>query len=243
MENYIIDILLIAVVVISALIGARKGFFLSLMSILSAVGALIAAKIFADPIAMFAYDSVLRNPVLAKVQSTLPESLTNSDPQMILNGILEQLPDGVAAMVESYGILDSAAAAAGDAAAFFSIENLEINYIKPFCLSVLSLLATVVVFYVLFVVLRLIVKLIDKAVYKDKKQPVNRFLGAALGVLRSVIPLAVFVLLLNFAADYNINDTLTAAVENSKICAWVETVSPELFAEITINGDTQMQNA
>ncbi len=243
MEKYIIDILLIAVVVISALIAARKGFFLTLMSIFSAIGALIGAKILADPLALFVYNNVVRNPVLTKVQSMLPETLTNSDPQAVLNGILEQLPDGVAAMVENYGILDSAVAAAGDATSFFSMDNLEVNYIKPFCLSVLSLLVTVVVFYVLFIVLRMFSRMLNKLIYKNKKQPVNRFLGAALGVVRAAIPLAVFVLLLNFAADYNINDSLTAAVENSKICAWVETVSPELFEGMTNGDDTQLQNA
>ena len=239
-ENYIIDIILASVVVISALIAARKGFFLTLMSILSAMAALIGAKIFSDPVAQFAYDNVVRNPVLAKVQSMLPESLTSNDPQTIINGILEQLPDGVAALVQSSGILDSAVTAAGDATAFFSMENLEVMYIKPFCLSVLSLIATVVIFYVLFVVLRLFVKVLDKIIYKDKKQPVNRLLGAALGVVRAAIPLAVFILLLNFAADYNINDTLTAAVENSKICAWVDTVAPELFSEIKQNVSSQI---
>ncbi len=243
MEKYIIDIFLIAVVVISALIAARKGFFLTLMSIVSAVAALIGAKILADPLALFVYNNVVRNPVLAKVQSMLPEALTSSDPQTVLNGILEQLPDGVAAMIENYGILDSAVAAAGDATAFFSMDNLEINYIKPFCLSVLSLLITVVVFYVLFVVLRLFSKGLNKAIYKNKKQPVNRLLGAALGVVRSAIPLAVFVLLLNFAADCNINDTLTAAVENSKICAWVENVSPELFEEFSNGNESTALNA
>ncbi|MBR2414819.1 MAG: CvpA family protein [Clostridia bacterium] len=243
MEKYIIDILLIAVVVISALIAARKGFFLTLMSILSAIGALIGAKILADPIALFAYNNAVRNPVLAKVQSMLPETLANNDPQTVINGILEQLPDGIAAMVENYGILDSAVAAAGDATAFFSMDNLEVNYIKPFCLSVLSLLATIIIFYILFVVLRLFSKMLNRAIYRNKKQPVNRFLGAALGVVRAAIPLAVFVLLLNFAADYNINDTLTAAVENSKICAWVETVSPQLFEELTNGDGTTVQNA
>ncbi|MBR3956043.1 MAG: CvpA family protein [Clostridia bacterium] len=243
MEKYIIDILLIAVVVISALIAARKGFFLTLMSILSAIGALIGAKILADPIALFAYNNAVRNPVLAKVQSMLPETLANNDPQTVINGILEQLPDGIAAMVENYGILDSAVAAAGDATAFFSMDNLEVNYIKPFCLSILSLLATIIIFYILFVVLRLFSKMLNRAIYRNKKQPVNRFLGAALGVVRAVIPLAVFVLLLNFAADYNINDTLTAAVENSKICAWVETVSPQLFEELTNGDGTTAQNA
>ncbi|MBQ3519748.1 MAG: CvpA family protein [Clostridia bacterium] len=243
MEKYIIDILLIAVVVISALIAARKGFFLTLMSILSAIGALIGAKILADPIALFAYNNAVRNPVLTKVQSMLPETLANNDPQTVINGILEQLPDGIAAMVENYGILDSAVAAAGDATAFFSMDNLEVNYIKPFCLSVLSLLATIIIFYILFVVLRLFSKMLNRAIYRNKKQPVNRFLGAALGVVRAAIPLAVFVLLLNFAADYNINDTLTAAVENSKICAWVETVSPQLFEELTNGDGITAQNA
>ncbi|MBE6811833.1 MAG: CvpA family protein [Ruminococcaceae bacterium] len=243
MEKYIIDILLITVVVISALVAARKGFFLTLMSIFSAVGALIGAKILADPVALFVYNSVIRNPVLAKVQSMLPATLTENDPQTVLNGILEQLPDGVAAMVENYGILDSAVAAAGDATAFFSMDNLEANYIKPFCLSVLALLATIIVFYILFVVLRMFSGMLNRLIYKNKKQPVNRFLGAVLGIVRAAIPLAVVVLLLNFAADCNINDSLTAAVENSKICAWVETVSPELFAGMTNGDDTQLQNA
>lgn len=233
LEKYIIDILLAAVVVISALIAARKGFFLTLMSIFSAVAALIGAKIFADPVALFVYNSVVRNPVLAKVQSMLPASLSGSDPQEVLNGLLEQLPDGVVALAENYGLLDGALNVTGDAVSFFNIDNLEVQYIKPFCLSILSLLATVVVFYLLFVVLRMLSKLLNRVIYKNKKQPVNRFLGAALGVVRAVIPLAVFIILLNFAADYNVNDTLTVAVENSKICAWVETVSPELFSELT----------
>lgn len=243
MEKYIIDIILIGVVVLSALIAARKGFFLTLMSIASAFVALIGAKILADPVAQIVYDNILRKPVLAKVQTMLPETLTSSDPQTILNGILEQLPDGVAAMVENYGILDSAVAAAGDATTFFSMDNLEVNYIKPFCISVLSLLATVVVFYVLFVVLRMFSRMLNRLIYKNKKQPVNRFLGAALGVVRSAIPLAVLVLLLNFAADYNINDSLTVAVENSKICAWIDTVSPELFEEFSNGNQSTALNA
>lgn len=242
MEKYIIDIILAVIVVISGLIAAKKGFFLTLMSIISAVAALIGAKVLCNPVSLFVYENIVRNPVLAKVQSMLPESLTANDPQMILNGLLEQLPDGIVALIENYGILDSAVTMTGDAAAFFSIDQLEANYIKPFCLSVLSLLATVAIFYVLYVVLRLCSGLLNSILYKHKKQPVNRFLGAVLGVVRAAIPLAILVLLLNFAADYNLNDSLTAAVDNSKICTWVETVSPQLFEELTGEPEAQSQN-
>lgn len=241
LEQYIIDIILVAIVVVSALIAAKKGFFLTVMSIISAVAALIGAKVLSNPAGVFVYESIVRNPVLAKVQSMLPESLTTNDPQMILDGLLEQLPDGIVALIENYGILDNAVTMTGDVAAFFSLEQLEINYIKPFCLSVLSLLATVVIFYMLYVVLRLVSVFLNRILYKDKKKPANRILGAALGVVRAVIPLAILVLLLNFAADYNLNDSLTAAIENSKICTWVETVSPQLFEELTDEMAAQTQ--
>ncbi len=242
MEKYIVDILLIAVVALSAVIAAKKGFFLTLMSIVSAVAALIGSKILANPIAEFLYSSFVRNPVLAKVQSMLPESLAGNDPQAVLDGLLEQLPSGVVSMADSYGLLDGAKQFTGDAVAFFNIDNLEINYIKPFCITALSVLATVVVFYILFVVLRLFSKLLNTLIYKNKKQPVNRFLGAALGVVRAVIPLGIAAVLLNFAADYNINDTLTTAVENSKICAWVETASVDLLADVQDLNAVQTEN-
>ena len=242
MEKYIVDILLIAVVVLSAVVAAKKGFFLTLMSIVSAVAALIGSKVLATPIAEFLYSSFVRNPVLTKVQAMLPESLAGNDPQAVLDGLLGQLPSGVVSLADSYGILDGAKQFTGDAVAFFNIDNLEVNYIKPFCITAISLLATVVVFYVLFVVLRLFCKLLNTLIYKNKKQPVNRFLGAALGVVRAVIPVAIATVLLNFAADYNVNDTLTVAVENSKICAWVETASADLFADVQQQTLAQSQN-
>lgn len=233
MENFIIDIALVAVLVLSAVLAARKGFFLSLMSLVSSVAALIGARIFSNPVAVFVYDTIVRNPVLAKVQSLLPASLEGNDPAAVLDGMLEQLPEGVVTLADNYGLLDSVRNATGDAAAFFNIENLEINYVKPFCLSVLSVVAMVCVFFVLFVVLRLLSKLLNNVIYRKKKQPVNRFLGATLGVLRAIIPIAIFVILLNLAADYGINDTLTAAVENSKICAWVGELLPQIYSGIT----------
>ena len=106
MEKYIVDILLIAVVVLSAVVAAKKGFFLTLMSIVSAVVALIGSKVLANPIAEFLYSSFVRNPVLTKVQAMLPESLAGNDPQAVLDGLLEQLPSGVVSLADSYGILD-----------------------------------------------------------------------------------------------------------------------------------------
>ena len=238
MEKCIVDILLAAAVVLSALIAAKKGFFLTLLSIVSAGAALIGSKILSTPVAQFAYDSFVRAPVLSKVQAMLPEVLNGADPQTVIDGVLEQLPAGVAALVKNYGFLDSVTTAAGDAASFFNIENLEINYIKPFCLSVLSVLATVVCFYVLFVVLRMLAKLLDFVIYRNKPQPVNRLLGAALGVVRAAIPVFVFTFLLNFAADYNFNPTLTAAVDNSKICAWADSFTQDMIAEFSPSAQT-----
>ncbi len=233
MEQYIIDIIFILVILVSALAAARKGFLLSLLEIGASIVSVIAAKVLSSPVAQTVYDEFARTPILNKVQSLLPADITSGDPQVLMDGLLAQLPPGIVSVAKTYGMLPENVEFVDNAAAFFEIENLEALYIKPFCMTVLELLAMVVVFYVLFVVLRFAARLIDMAIHRNRKQRINRAAGAVLGVVKAVIPVAVFAVLLNLAADYKLNDTLTAAVENSRICAVID----EAVVSFTANSE------
>lgn len=229
------DIVLLAVILLSVFLAARKGFFLSLLEVVAGVAAVVAAYVVRMPLAQLVYEELAREPILNKVQALLPADLTNGDPQALLDGLLAQLPKGVVSIAETYGIIPEELAFIDNAAAFFRIENLESLYIRPFCLTVLELVATIVVFYLMFVVLRFVAKLIDNAVHKDKPQKINRLAGGLLGAAKAAIPVAVFAVLLNFAADYKLNDTLTAAVENSRICAFVNDAVMSVAAEDSVH--------
>lgn len=242
MEGIIVDVALITVIVLSAVFAAKKGFLEALLGILVSVGSLIAAKVLSTPASQIIYDGFVREPVINKVQSMLPANLTSGDPQAILNGLYEQLPDGVTALATQYGFLPESLPAVENAATFFDMQNLETAYIQPFCLKVLSILAMVVIFYILFVVLRMVVRLISRRFHRGKKRPVDRFLGAALGVIRAAIPVLVLTILLNFAADYNLNDSLTTAVENSKVCAYAQTFTDNLTDRLFQSEQTETTN-
>ncbi len=234
MEQYLIDIIFIVIFLISVLAAARKGFLLSLLEIGASVASVIAAKVLSAPLAQLVYNDYARGPVLDKVQSLLPADITSGDPQVLMDGLLAQLPPGVVSIAQTYGLVPENAEVVDNAAAFFSIDNLEMLYIKPFCLTVFELLAMVIVFYVLFVVLRFAVRLIDVAIHRNKPQKINRIAGGLLGAVKAVIPIAVFAVLLNLAADYKLNDTLTAAVENSRICAVIDEAVVSLSSDKNI---------
>ncbi|MBQ6864281.1 MAG: CvpA family protein [Clostridia bacterium] len=234
MEQYLIDIIFIVIFLISVLAAARKGFLLSLLEIGASVASVIAAKVLSAPLAQLVYNDYARGPVLDKVQSLLPADITSGDPQVLMDGLLAQLPPGVVSIAQTYGLVPENVEVVDNAAAFFSIDNLEMLYIKPFCLTVFELLAMVIVFYVLFVVLRFAVRLIDVAIHRNKPQKINRIAGGLLGAVKAVIPIAVFAVLLNLAADYKLNDTLTAAVENSRICAVIDEAVVSLSSDKNI---------
>lgn len=230
MDKYLVDVILIGIVAVSALAAARRGFLLSLLNFLASIAAIVTARICSGGVAEAVYTSLVRVRVLEKVQSFLPADLTSGDPQAILNGVLAQLPDGIAAIADKYGLLPTEVGAVDSAAAFFDINNLEARYIKPFCLTVLGLLAMVVLFYVLYTVLRIVARMIDRARHHNKKQTFNRLAGAGLGLAKGVIPVVVLAVLLNLAAVYNTNDKLTAAVENSRICALVADATDKILS-------------
>lgn len=217
---HIVDILLIAVMVLVVVLSAKRGILLTLADFVSAIIAVLSAKLISPYISSYLYDNFVKERVMAiltekfsSVGTSISSALSN------IWQSLDFLPAGVKEFIKSSSVFDveGVVSSAGNVA---NISEMEIKIIRPVLTSVLSIISFAVLAFFLAVVLRIVGRLIAKLVTKSKiAEKLDTLLGAVFGLLKAA--LYVFVLAsVIVVISYN-SETLASYTASSYICSFV----------------------
>jgi uncharacterized membrane protein required for colicin V production len=176
----LLDILIVVVLVIRALHYARKGFVSSLIDLGGTLVAIVAAGFVGTKLAPVIFNSWFRPGLLNRTVEAMNDAGVTTLGELLKKVVAFVPQDFLRKML---GIADTAITGASQQVA----ERIVDTAIAPMIIPMIS----IVLFLVVFLVLRLIVAVVAKHAVKMNKLPVlggaNKILGAAMGVLITLL--------------------------------------------------------
>lgn len=216
----IIDIIAVALIVLITVSSAKKGFMKTLLTLAAFIAAFVGARIAAAPVSEFIYSDYISPLVLEKLNELLPNGSVAGEIDAVIEGILAQFPAALVDIARTYNLLpDFSALSTGTAD--LTVASIEELYVAPVLTEIAAIITTLVLFVVLSAILRLVVAMINRFFVSDKHKFVKRtnmLLGAVLGFVKSLIPVAVLGAVLNLIAPAIGNEQLISFVNTSYLC-------------------------
>ncbi len=204
--NYIIDIVLIALIVLIVAVSSKRGFILTVFDFASGIVAFIGARILSPYVSTFVYDNFFKSTVisfLSEKYSSAGDTVASAIDNMY--SVFSFLPEGIYAYIKESGIIDSQAISQTIMTNITTVEQLESSIVGPIMSSVIQLIAFAVLSIVLLVVLRIAAKFISRVVNISKiAGKLNSILGAAVGLLKGLVYvfiIAVVICVLSYASE------------------------------------------
>lgn len=205
-EGLILDIILLAVVLLFALLGARKGLVLSLCSLVAVVIALIGGSLTADVLA----------PPLAKQAAPMVEQFVNDNLDALLSGQTQGESGflwGIAkSLTEDTGLTDAAE-----------------DFVARFSTAMAAAVLRPILFLLAFILILILWYFISHALDLVAKLPVLSTLNTAGGLLFGAVKGALFLVLASLLIQLFFPDLIPPeALEHSRILASIQK-APALF--------------
>ncbi len=230
--KYGVDIALIAVFVICVVTSMKKGFLQGILSLACVIISFAAATSLSGPIAEWCYDTFLDGMVAAKVEEamldgfkSIDETVSQAIPQFLLESV-SQLGIDIGTVTES---IESLGLSTHDTA-----QKISVQIIRPVAVVILRIFA----YMVIFAFVRFLTGVIAKALSRIANLPflkeVNKWFGAALGVIKGLILIFSVCMVFNLCSDVMKNtDVFVEAIENSNICGIIGNV--DFSALVAVN--------
>ncbi len=202
----ILDILVVAVLVFSVVLGWKRGFVKSLLHFAGSLISLVLAVVLAAPIGSFFNDLFIADWLSSSVESKLAEQLAAMGDSF--SSLFENMPEGFSSLIDRFGIgkgdleeqyVQMAAENKTDA---LITEELADYLTASAARAVSCVLAFLIVYIVAFVLVKLLSRLIDPIFRLPLLHTANALLGALLGFLVAIVFLWVAALLIEHVVPY-----------------------------------------
>ena len=229
-----LDLVLLAVLVMFVVLGAKKGFIRALLDGFSTLIAGVLAYTFVEPASQYAYDSFVRNLVRNSLSNAL-NSTTNDFGSITekVEILIDKIPESAINFSAKFGFNVDAVADSIIKSRPSDKEVLIDTIMTDIADKIMMPLVETITFIVLLVafvfVLAVVIRLFDSLI---KKIPVvketDKIFGALLGLLKGVIVIFVACTVLAFIAGSSQDEQFVEIVSSSKILEFVNNNNPLL---------------
>ncbi len=201
MTGLIIDIILLAVVVLTVIISAKQGFVKVLLGLVGMILAFVVASHLSTVASEFIFDKMIAPTAKTSITKTI-ENLTDES----TDGVLEVLPKSVYSAAEVFNVdlkaiieqnVETSVSESAEAISEAVVEKVA----RPFLTSIVQMILFIILFVLIFVLIKLITKAIDLVAKLPVLKTANKTLGALLGFAKGVL----FVYIICFILKLSIN--------------------------------------
>ncbi len=218
--NIVLDIIAIAIFIITVVIIAKRGFVKSLIGVVGFVAAIILSLTLAPLLAEASYSLFIENAVYNSVAESVTDFTDKSEEALTsaVDSIYSSLPSFVAEYAEKVGLSSK------EVASTVSTDNLNSaelartlcdNAIKPAVVSILNYILSLVLFIPLIFVFRFVAKLIRALIKGNILGKLDRLLGSLLGIGLGAAFVVVFCLLISLISNLLNLEILSQAIDGS----------------------------
>ena len=229
-----LDLVLLAVLVMFVVLGAKKGFIRAFLDGFSTLIAGVLAYTFVEPASQYAYDAFVRNMVRNSLSNAL-NSTTNDFGSITekVEILIDKIPESAINFSAKFGFNVDAVADSiiksrpGDKEVL--IDTIMTDIADKIMMPLVETVTFIVLLVVFVLVLAVVIRLFDSLI---KKIPVvketDKIFGALLGLLKGVIVVFVACAVLAFIAGSSQDEQFVEIVSSSKILEFVNNNNPLL---------------
>ena len=180
--NFVIDLIVIAIIAICVLLSAKKGFVKTIVGVVGFIAATYLAFTLSTPLADTTYDKIIEPPIVESAVGAVGETQ---------NDIWEALPDFITDNAVKFGIssddfkgsINNNITEGTESA----VTKASQEVIKPIITKILGLIYSVVIMVVLMFVVNILAGLINKLFSFSVVGKANRILGGIIGLPKGIV--------------------------------------------------------
>lgn len=228
-----LDLVLLALLVMFVVLGAKKGFVKALLDGFSTLIAGVLAYTFVDPASQYAYDSFVRGILKNRLNNALSSSANdyNTVAEKVEELIIK-IPDSAINFSEKIGfnvsgMLEALVEKNSDKEVL--VEAIMTDILDKIMMPLVETVTLIILFVLFILAMKVVVWFLDGIV---KKIPViketDKIFGGILGILKGVVVVLVVCLILAFMAKSSENTQFVEMVTSSKILEFVNNNNPLL---------------
>ena len=199
--SIIIDLIIVAIILVTALISAKQGFVRAVVEVAGFVAAVLVAFSVSAPLADITYEKVIEPPILSSVSENAAQSTAQT-----ADSVWESLPSFITDNSEKLGItkehIEKIVVESTLSSADTALNEISQKAVKPVATGILETLYAVILIVVLLFVVKILAKLLNKAFSFSVVGKLNRTLGGLLGVVKglaiALIVCEIVVLIISF---------------------------------------------
>lgn len=217
--EYIIDIILAALLAVCLIVGRKRGFVKSLMDLASNLIAFILARVVSVQLAPQIFAQYFEQRAYSSLNRELASAGSSASSQV--QSALDSIPESLDGFLGMLGVdkksMASALSQKLEESGADIAEVLMNNIVSPVLTAIIKLLVFVAVFVLAVLILKIATLLLDKLTELPAVKQANEIFGLLFGAVKGVIVIAVACFALELIAGVIGNDSLTSLVESSRI--------------------------
>ena len=228
--SIVLDLIVLAIIVITVLISAKRGFVRTLIELVGFIAAVFISFTISTPLANTTYDKIIEPSIVSTVTSAVDTAADNSAAAAV-DSFWNEMPGWIKGGIEKAGIskdsLGGSITANIGNGVQAAVESASQNVIKPAVTSTLALIYQVILLIILLALVKPLAKLINKLFSFSVIGTANRVLGGVVGVPKGMIYAVAFCLLITLAVSFTQNGFLIftgEAMEKSLFFSFVNSL-------------------
>ncbi|MBQ8531894.1 MAG: CvpA family protein [Clostridia bacterium] len=220
--NFVIDLIVVAIIAVCAVVSAKRGFVKVLVEVVGFVAAIILTFTISTPLSEATYDKIIEPPIVNAAVEAVGESAEHE----AWNAIPDFIVDNAAKLglsVEDFSQKISENLSNGTETAVTTASR---EIVRPVVTQILGLIYSIVIMVVLLVVVKFLAKMINRVFSFSIIGKANRLLGGIIGIPKGIIFAILFCMVISLIVSLN-NGFLIFTAENIE-----KTYVFKFFAEI-----------
>ena len=226
--SIVLDVIVLAIIGITAFIAAKKGFIATVIELVGLLLAFYLAFTLSAAAANFTYDQFIS----PSIQETITDSVGDSVAQTA-DEVWGSLPAIVVRGANTLGVdkedITETISNSSDSSIADIAQSIDNKIARPVITGFMRILIGFILFIVLIIVVKILAKIINKLFSFSIIGKVNKILGGALGAVKGIIFAVAAVLLLSTIAAVSENGFLIFTnenIENSTIFGFIASFNP-----------------
>ena len=187
--SLIFDIIIVAVCILSIILGAKKGFIKSIMGMCTLIAALFLAYAFTPTLSAYVHDTEIMGNVSESIGDTIKSLSRTDEGEYNLEKMFEDMPDAFRQILDRYNANESELAGTITPEAN-ATESVVDSLASAIAAPVVSVISNVVSFLLIFVaaviVLKLLTLLLDLIFQLPVLKTANTMLGVLIGIVAAL---------------------------------------------------------
>lgn len=211
--SIVLDLIVIAIILIFALISAKKGFVNVVVEVAGIIAAIILTFTISTPLASITYDKIIEPPIINAVSK---EAVSNTEDTV--QTVWEALPDFITRNAERLNLnseqLTETVTDDMSGSAQAAVQSASQNMIKPVAVKISGLIYSVILMVVLLIAVKFLARIINRLFSFSIVGKANRTLGGIVGLLKGAVFAIVFCMIISLAVSFTENGFLIFTPEN-----------------------------